>query len=285
MGCTEITARTSDGLRLVGDLYAAGGAKTPAICIPGLTRNAADFAELAPMIAATGRPALAVSLRGRARSDYDPDVANYQPLAYLADIDAFMGAIDAPRAVLIGTSLGGIVAMLMNARSPDRVAAAVINDVGPDLAPEGLARIGAYMANAPKEPAGNLDEAVARIKAINAVAFPDAGDDDWRRFAERTFRRTPDGAWTLDYDPNIARGLAENGPAPDLWPAWKSLADTPTLLARGALSDLLTPSIVEKMRAARPGFDYVEAARVGHAPFMTEADVWPAMEAFLARID
>ena len=274
------------GLSMRARLY-RGGPKTLALCIPGLTRNARDFEELAPKVAATGRDVLVVSLRGRGGSDDDPDFRNYFPPTYRDDVLAALDQHGAKEAVFIGTSLGGIVTMLTNHAAPARVRAAVLNDVGPALAPEGIARIAGYVGDgtAAPAPAANLDEAAARIKAINDPAFPDADDDFWRVFAQRTFKETADGRWTLDYDPNIARALVENGPAPDLEPAFASLKDKPTLIVRGEISDLLTPPIIEEMRAAHPSFDYAEVPRVGHAPMLTEPAAWKALEAFLTKID
>ena len=260
------------------------GDKTPAVCIPGLTRNAADFDDLAPMIAATGRDVFAVSLRGRGASDYDPNYRNYHPLTYRDDILLALDELRVDKAFIIGTSLGGIVAMLVNEKSPERVAAAIINDVGPELAPEGIARIASYVGKS-AGPAATIEEAAARIRDINEVAFPDATKNDWVIFARRTFRQAEDGKWVLDYDPNIALGLAENGPAPDLWPAFESLKNTPTLIIRGALSDLLSEEIVERMRSVHPNIDYVQVPRIGHAPMMTEPAAWHALEDLLSKID
>ena len=260
-----------------------GGAKTPVLCIPGLTRNAADFADFAPKAAASGRDVVTVNLRGRGPSDYDPHYLNYHPETYRDDILKVLDAVGAETAIFVGTSLGGIVTMLVNEAAPSRVKAAVINDVGPDLAPEGIARIAGYVGKT-AGPAKDLEEAAARIKAINDVAFPDASGDEWRVFAERTFRKTEDG-WVLDYDLNIARAMAELGPAPDLWPAFESLTDTPTLIVRGALSDLLTPPVIEKMRKVHPTFDLVEVPRIGHAPMLTEPAAWEAVETFLAELN
>ncbi len=262
----------------------SGGDKNPVICIPGLTRNASDFADLAPKIAAIGRDVTAVSLRGRGKSDYDPDYLNYHPLTYRDDILLALDKMNVRAAIFVGTSLGGIVTMLANESAPERVKAAIINDVGPDLAPEGLARIASYVGKSAGS-AETIEEAAMRIRAINEVAFPDATDDDWIVFAQRTFHQTEDGKWALDYDPNIARGLAENGPAPDLWPAFESLKSTPTLIIRGAISDLLSAEIVERMRKVHPHFDYIEVPRIGHAPMMTEPAAWGALETFLSKID
>ena len=271
------------GLSLAVRLY-SGGDKTPAICIPGLTRNAADFEELAPKIAATGRNAITVSLRGRGASDHDPQYLNYHPETYRDDIFTVLDAFDAGKAIFIGTSLGGIITMLANQQIPSRVCAAILNDVGPELAPEGIARIASYVGTG-SEPAATLEEAAARSKAANGVCFPDASNEDWLFFARRTFRQTTEGKWVLDYDPNIARALIELGPAPDLWPAFQSLKDTPGLIIRGELSDLLAPDIVGKMREACPDFEYAEIPRIGHAPMMTEPVAWSALQRFLKKID
>lgn len=261
-----------------------GGGGTPVICIPGLTRNASDFEDFAPLAAATGRDVYAVSLIGRGRSSWDTDFLNYKPLTYRDDILAFMTAHGIGRTIFVGTSLGGIVAMLTAAAAPGRVAAAVINDVGPELAPEGIMRIAGYVgarAAGADEPARDLDEAAARIRAINEPAFPGRDEDFWRLFARRTFRQEADGCWRLDYDPAIGRALLEVGPAPDLWAPFAAMRLIPTLIVRGAISDLLTPPIIDKMRGANPDFAYCEVAGVGHAPTLTEPDALAAITPFL----
>lgn len=268
-----------DGVVMRLRRYAGGDARTPAICIPGLTRNAADFEDFAPRLAATGRDVLVANLRGRGASDRDPNYLNYHPLTYRDDILQALDAAKINRAVFVGTSLGGIVTMLTHLEAPSRVAAAIINDVGPDLAPEGIARIAGYVGDA-FAPASTIEEAASRVRAINAVAFPEADEVDWIKFALRTFRRDGDH-WIVDYDPGIAKALAEVGPAPDLWPAWESLRDKPTLVIRGAISDLLSPAIVDKMRSAHPEFAYAEAPNIGHAPMLTDAASWPAIRDFL----
>lgn len=265
-----------------------GGGRTPVLCIPGLTRNASDFEDFAPLAAATGRDVYAVSLIGRGRSDYDPDYLNYKPDIYRDDILACMNALGIARAIFVGTSLGGIVTMLTAAEAPARVAAAVINDVGPELAPEGIMRIAGYVgarAASADEPARDLDEAAARIRAINEPAFPGRDREFWRRFARRTFRQEPDGRWRLDYDPGIGKALLEVGPAPDLWGPFAALRPLPTLVLRGAISDLLTPPIIEKMRGVNPAFGYCEIANVGHAPTLTEPDAIAAIRPFLEALD
>ncbi|MBL4619913.1 MAG: alpha/beta hydrolase [Marinicaulis sp.] len=273
----------SPDVTLYARLY-RGGKRTPAICIPGLTRNAKDFIDSAPIITATGRDVIVVNLRGRGASDNDPDYLNYHPNTYRDDILKVLDHAGINEAVFVGTSLGGITTMLVNEVAPNRVKAAILNDIGPELAPEGIARIADYVGGATNV-VDTIEIAVERIRTVNGVAFPDASDEEWLKFAKRTFRQEADGTWILDYDPNIARALMELGPAPDLWPAFESLRSTPTLVVHGAISDLLTTPIIEKMRARHPDFEYVAVPRIGHAPMLTEPAARRAVEAFLAVID
>lgn len=278
-----LQAKTADGLTLDVRRF-EGGAKTPAFCIPGLTRNRRDFDDFAPWLAGTGRDVYALSLRGRGASDYDPDYRNYQPPTYCEDVLAAIDQLGLAKAIFIGTSLGGIVTMLTSEAAPGRVAAAILNDVGPELALEGIARIAAY-AGAERAEAASLEEAAAHIRALNEVAFPGRDDAFWRGFALNTFRKTPRGTWVLDYDPAIGKAFAETGTLPDLWPAFASLKDSPTLVIRGAASDILTADIVENMRALHPRFALCEVPGVGHAPTLMEPEVIAAVEEFLGALD
>ena len=283
---TEFSRRRidlGDGVAMTARIF-KGGEKTPTICIPGLTRNAADFDDIAPVVAAGGRDVYVVSLRGRGESDRDPNYLNYYPLVYREDIIKALDALGAADAIFLGTSLGGIVTMLTNESSPDRVKAAIINDVGPEFAQEGIERIAGYVGN-DAEPVDTIEDAATRIKAINDVAFPDLDHEGWITFARRTFRERADGRWELDYDPAIARAFADAGPAPDLWPAFESLKNKPTLVLRGGLSDLLSMEIIEKMRTVHPNFDYAETPRVGHAPALNEPDIVDAITSFIERVD
>lgn len=276
----QVSAR--DGINLEA-ARVRGGAKTPALCIPGLTRNRRDFDAFAAWLARSGRDVYAISLRGRGASDYDPNYLNYRPAIYCEDMLAALDQFGLARAIFIGTSLGGIVTMLTGLTAPDRIAAAIINDVGPELAPEGTARIASYVGG--DGAAASLDEAAARICAINEVAFPGRDMNFWRDFARNTFRQTTDGGWVLDYDPAIARALAEGGPIGDLWPAFASLGEIATLLLHGAISDLLSPEIVGRMQAAHPRLATCEIAGVGHAPTLAEPEATAAIEQFLKAID
>ena len=278
---------SADGLRLHARDYAAapGEARAPVICVHGLTRNARDFEDLAPRLAAGNRRVLAVDVRGRGASAWDPDPARYVPAVYAGDMLALMDALAIAKAVFVGTSMGGLITMVVSAMRPAAVAAAVLNDIGPEIAPEGLARILGYAGIGGSAP--DWAAAAAYARRTNAVAFPHYGEADWAAFARRLFAEK-DGRPTLDYDPAIAKGLkppepkpGEAPPPPDLWPLLAGLAQRPLLTIRGATSDILSPDIAERMRAAAPQMAYAEIPGVGHAPMLDEPAALAAIDRFL----
>lgn len=266
------------------DYVGPGTERGPALLLMhGLTRNSADFEPLAARLA--GRYRLIVpDQRGRGRSAYDPEPANYRPDVYAGDMFALLGSLGLGQATLIGTSMGGLIAMVMAALQPDTVRAAVFNDIGPVLDPAGLARIGSYVGGG--APLANLVEAAAACRAINAEAFPGFGEEEWRDFARRTCRMREDGQFEFAYDPAIAAGFegSSDTPQPDLWPLWDALSDKPVLVVRGALSDLLAPATVGAMEARHAGpFAAIEVPGRGHAPLLDEPEALAAIEAFLAE--
>lgn len=292
---TDFFWTSPEGLPLHARDYAPKGRaeKLPVICIHGLTRNARDFEDLAPRIAAMGRRVLAADVRGRGLSARDPNPMNYHPGTYAADIVALLQAGGIDKAVFVGTSMGGLITMVLTSIMPQAIAAAVLNDVGPELSPVGLARIAGYTGLASRFE--TWSEAVAYTKAINAAAFPHYGPEDWDVFARRLFDEK-DGAFVPAYDPDIsapikaaaeaaAKSQAEGGQAlapPDMYPLFRALAkDRPLLLVRGGISDLIDPGIAERMRAAAPDMAYAEVPGVGHAPMLTEPEAWAAIEKLL----
>lgn len=274
-----------DGLSLYARDHAAGPgpARLPVIAIHGLTRNSADFDGIAPLIAQSGRRVLAVDVRGRGLSDRAPDPMTYQPPNYARDVLALMEQAGIARAVFMGTSMGGLITMALAALRSKVIAAAIINDVGPEVAREGLARIAAYSGQPVDTP--TWAEAAAYARRINAVAFPDRDDAFWDAFARRIFREGADGAPVLDYDPDIAvpiRAAGAKALVPNLWPFFNRLAkDRPTLLIRGATSDLLSADIAAKMRKRAPKMAYAEVPGVGHAPMLDEPEARAAIFEFL----
>lgn len=275
-----------DGLSLYARDYAPadGPARLPVIAIHGLTRNSADFAVIAGLIAASGRRVLAVDVRGRGQSDRAPDPMTYTPDVYARDVIALMDQAGIEKAVFLGTSMGGLITMALTAIRPQAVAAAVLNDIGPEVAPEGLARIAEYTGR--KIEIRDWADAAAYARDINAVAFPLYGDDDWDAFARRIFREGEDGAPVLNYDPDISvpiRAAGASALVPDLWPAFAALAgERPSLLVRGGTSDLLSADIAGRMRAAAPDMAYVEVPEIGHAPMLDEPEARAAILNFLS---
>lgn len=274
-------AAASGGLTLFARDY--GGDGPPLLLMHGLTRNSADFEPLAAVLAPRWR-LVVPDQRGRGLSDSDPAPANYRPDVYVADMFALLDALGIERCGLIGTSMGGLMAMIMGAMQPARISAMVLNDVGPELDPAGLARIAGYVGGGTSF--ADWDEAAAACAAINASAFPGFGPDDWLTWARRTCHEDAEGRVSFAYDPAIARGFEGEGEvAPtDLWPLWDALSPLPVLAIRGALSDLLAPATVEAMAARHSGpFSSIEVPGRGHAPLLDEPAALAAIETFLAE--
>jgi pimeloyl-ACP methyl ester carboxylesterase len=278
---------TADGLSLYVRDYApgAGVARLPVIAIHGLTRNSADFDAIAALIARGGRRVLAVDVRGRGKSDRAPDPMTYTPEVYAKDVVALMEQSGIEKAVFLGTSMGGLITMALTAVRPRMVAAAILNDIGPEVAAEGLARIAAY-AGAPVE-TPTWAEAAAYVKTHNALAFPHYTDADWDAFARRVFREGTEGAPVLDYDPDISAPIKAAGAkalTPNLWPWFRRLArKRPVLAIRGGTSDLLSPEIAAKMQKAAPKMILAEIPGIGHAPMLDEPEAKAAIFEFLSE--
>lgn len=277
-----------DGLSLYARDYpgADGPVRLPVIAIHGLTRNSADFDAIATLIAQSGRRVLAVDVRGRGKSDRAPDPMTYQPPVYAKDVLALMDQAGIDRAVFMGTSMGGLITMAVTAFKSKRVAAAILNDIGPEVDPAGLARIAAYAGQPVETP--TWAAAAAHVKKINAVAFPEYTDADWDAFARRTFREGTEGTPVLDYDPDISvpiRAMGAKGLVPRLWPFFTRLArGRPTLLIRGGASDLLSAGIAAKMRKRAPKMAYAEITGIGHAPMLDEPEARAAIFEFLRDV-
>jgi pimeloyl-ACP methyl ester carboxylesterase len=294
MGKFEDRSWTSgDGLKLhfrdypCADAASDSGpaARAPVICIPGLTRNARDFEDLAPRLA-QHRRVLCVDLRGRGNSDYARDPMTYVPTQYVTDIEALLAQEQIARFVSIGTSLGGLVTMLMAWADQTRIAGAVINDIGPEIEPAGLARIRDYVGQ------GRAFETWMHgawaLQESQAETYPDFDLGDWLRMAKRTMALGSGGRVAFDYDMNIAdpiEAAPADAPAPDLWPAWHALAKAPLLLLRGERSDILAAHSAARMIDEAPGATLVTVPRVGHAPTLDEPVSVAAIEALLARVD
>ncbi len=272
-----------DGLRMYcRDYGAVHAAATPVLCLPGLTRNSKDFESVAVWLSA-GRRVLTPDLRGRGRSDRDPNWQNYQPLTYAQDVVQLLDALQVPRVMLIGTSLGGLIAMIMGLTASQRLAGVALNDIGPEVDPAGLARIAGYVGLLPA--VTSWEEAVSQARLVNGVALPEFTDADWLRFARLTYREDEAGRPVLDMDPKIGDAARRvSGPAPDLWMLFGALQSLPLLVLRGETSDILSAATVAKMAQRKPDLQQVTVPRRGHAPTLDEPVAREALSAWLKRV-
>ncbi|MDO9367412.1 MAG: alpha/beta hydrolase [Sphingopyxis sp.] len=278
---------SSDGVRLHARVY-AGPEETenapPVLCMPGLARNARDFEALAPHVAQY-RKVIVIEFRGRGESAFAKDPMTYVPLTYVQDVVAMLDELEIGRFAAIGTSLGGLVTMLMAATLPGRLVGAVLNDVGPELEAAGLERIRDYIGAGGSQP--TWMHAARAFSELNAAVYPGYEIHDWLRLTKRTHRLTAEGRIVTDYDKQIAAPLrvpAGGDAAVDLWPAYRALGNIPLLILRGALSDILARSAAEKMAAELPKARLVEVPGVGHAPTMDEPEARAAIDVWAAEL-
>ncbi len=256
----------------------------PVLCLHGLTRNSADFETIAPAIARRRR-VLAMDVRGRGRSQWDPDWRRYHPGSYVADAFALLDHEEIERAILIGTSMGGIMSMIMGATAPGRFAGIVLNDIGPKVEEEGLRRIAGYVGRMPE--VRTWADAVRAVRTLNEPFFPDLDDAAWLAFTRRLFREDETGRPTPAYDPAIRRNFTErkDEAAPDLWPAFEACRRIPLLVLRGETSDILSPGTVAEMLRRHPGARAVTVPDRGHAPLLDEPAAVEAIIDFLEACD
>lgn len=275
--------QSRDGLKLHYRDYPGRADRLPLVCMPGLTRNARDFENLARRLAGEWR-VICVEMRGRGESGYAKDSATYNPLQYVEDMGELFAQAGIERFVAIGTSLGGLMTMVMALTMGDRIAGALLNDVGPELDPEGLARIGTYVGQGRTFP--TWMHAARAIEETQALAYPDYEITDWLAMAKRLMTVSGNGRIVFDYDMKIAEPFAQPGGAapPDLWPCVDALKGRPILLLRGELSDLLAPATLDAMLARLPDAEAVTVPRVGHAPTLDEPVVAEAIDRLLARV-
>ena len=286
----EWNARTwtsRDGLQLYYRDYPGSDDRPPLLCLHGLTRNSRDFEDFADRYAGRFR-VIAVDFRGRGMSERDPQPSRYLPVTYAADILQLLDELAIDRAVFVGTSLGGLVTMLVAGIQPERIAGAIINDIGPDLDRAGLDRIRSYVGRPMRF--RDWDEAADYVAEINRGLPASNGPDDWVRAARRICREDGE-AVVLDYDMAIAEPFnrpgdfnrEEGAAAFDMWPLYRRLGQVPLLIVRGESSDLLSRATAKAMLDAAPGAQLVTVPGVGHAPELTEPAAVAAIDDFLAR--
>jgi pimeloyl-ACP methyl ester carboxylesterase len=264
--------QSSDGLNIFYRDFGGQNDGTPVICLPGLTRNSRDFDDLAKYIS-NRRRVITVDFRGRGFSDYDPTWQNYHPLTYVSDVWTLLDLLNIRQVIIVGTSLGGLCAMVMAAQQGERISGVVMNDIGPEINPAGIARISEYTGRA--APVTNWAEAAQQTKDIYGEWLPGLSDDDFMRMARRAFREFEDDVLRLDMDINIGRAVREIGPQKgDPWELYSALINTPVTLLWGVMSDILTTDIIEKMKTAKPDLEVVPVADRGHVPLLDEPESW-----------
>ncbi|HEY0766710.1 MAG TPA: alpha/beta hydrolase [Steroidobacteraceae bacterium] len=270
-----------DGLKLYSRLYAGPASNAPVVlCLHGLMRNSRDFEELARHLAARYR-VIVPDVRGRGLSARDPNFNNYQIPVYLKDLLTLLAGLGAERVRIIGTSMGGLMAMLLAAAQPTLVSAIVLNDVGPEVDPVGLERIRGYAGKA--APVRSWPEALAQVRSAYGSAWPDLSDARWQEIVRLSYRANAQGVPEADADPLIGVPLRNtSAAAPDLWPLWGALARVPILAIRGAHSDILSAATLKRMQRVKPDLEVLTVANRGHAPLLDEPQCVAAIDGFLA---
>jgi pimeloyl-ACP methyl ester carboxylesterase len=280
---SDCTWQSRDGLKLHYRDYPGNPARPPVLCLPGLTRNARDFEGLAADLAGAWR-VICPDMRGRGDSAYARDSATYNPLQYVEDLGELFTQAGIERFVAVGTSLGGLLTMILAMTGSERIAGAVINDIGPEVDPAGLNRIRDYVGQGRSFP--TWMHAARSLEELMGSAFPDRRIDGWLAMAKQCMTIGSNGRIVFDYDMKIAEPFSQPGgeAGVDLWPGWRALAGRPLLSIRGELSDILSAETAAKMQAAMPDAELLTVARTGHAPSLDEPEARTAIKQMLARI-
>ncbi|MBZ9681588.1 MULTISPECIES: alpha/beta fold hydrolase [unclassified Mesorhizobium] len=288
-GFSDFFYAAPDGLRLHARVYGeANSAHWPVVCLPGLTRNARDFHELALYLStrsALARKVIAFDYRGRGQSAYDPDVSHYNVGVEAGDILAGLTALGIEQAAFIGTSRGGLIIHVLGAMQPAALKAIVLNDIGPVIEPAGLAYIRAYLDPTPRPK--SRAKTVDALRDTHGGDFPALASADWERMASALYRQTDQGLMP-DFDPRLVETLAAldlSKKLPDLWAQFEALAVMPMLVIRGASSRLLSVETLEEMKKRHPNLEGITVEGQGHAPFLETGSLPVAVAAFLDRAE
>lgn len=272
---------SKDGLRLHYRDYAGRADRPPILCIPGLTRNARDFAHVAERLAGEWR-LICVDLRGRGESGYSKLPMSYGPLTYLQDIEDLLETLQLGRFVCFGTSLGGLMTMMLAAHRTGRIAGALLNDIGPVIEEAGLERIRGHVGKSASWP--SWMHAARATENILAAAHPDYEISQWISLSKRLNRLTAQGRIVPDYDMRIAEPMRHPAEAVDLWPALDALRDVPVHILRGELSDILSADTAAAMVKRLPHARLSTISRTGHPPELDEPESIEAIDALLAEV-
>ena len=274
---------SEDGLKLHYRYYDGPEDRPPLFCLHGLTRNARDFEQLAARYAGEWR-VFVPEMRGRGDSDYAKDSMTYTVPTYLGDLDRLFEHEGIDRFVSIGTSMGGLMTMLMAVRNPDRIAAALLNDIGPVLETGGIAHISSYLGQSRSFP--TWMHAARALQEVQQPNHPTFQIEDWLKIVKRHMVLGQNGRITYDYDMAIAEpfNAANSAKQPDLWPAFESLSGRPLVLVRGEISGLLSVGTAHEMQRRIPDMELVTVPACGHAPTLDEPEVHAALDRMLGKI-
>jgi pimeloyl-ACP methyl ester carboxylesterase len=283
--------RSQDGLLLAARVFraASSGSRTPLLCLPGLSRNSRDFSGLGRYFCqhpAEPRTVIALDYRGRGLSESDPNWRNYQPVVEAQDVLAAVAVFGVEHAIVIGTSRGGIIAMLLGALRPGLLAGVVLNDIGPVVEGTGLARIKNYLS-ARRRPVHSWSQAIAMLRETAEGQFPALSDDDWRAHADAYFAETRSGL-APQFDPRLVKTIDDvdfTEKIPPLWPQFRSLSRVPVLAIRGEFSDILSKKTLEEMNERHPDFEHLTVPGHGHAPLLRDLETLQRISAFARRCD
>jgi pimeloyl-ACP methyl ester carboxylesterase len=277
-----------DGLKLHARVWGRRGDALPVVCLPGLSRTAADFDALGRALANDAlqpRRVLALDYRGRGASEYDRNPQNYNVAVELADVIAVVTALEVAPAVYVGTSRGGILTMLLAAVRPAMIAGVVLNDIGPVIEQKGLVRIKSYVGKLP-EPR-TFDEGAEILRRLFSAQFPKMTSEDWLQAAHQNWIEVG-GRLVLTYDARLSETLRDvdpERPLPAMWPQFDALAGVPLMAIRGANSDVLGVRTLQAMKTRHKGMETVEVSDQGHPPTLAEADMIERISAFIARCE
>ncbi|TGQ50476.1 alpha/beta hydrolase [Mesorhizobium sp. M1C.F.Ca.ET.193.01.1.1] len=288
-GFSDFFYAAPDGLKLHARIYGeANSSHWPVVCLPGLTRNARDFHELALHLSSKARGprrVIAFDYRGRGQSDYDPDISHYNVGVEAGDVLAGLAELGIAEAAFIGTSRGGLIIHVLGALKPAVLKAIVLNDIGPVIEAKGLAHIRSYLDRSPKPK--TFGEAVAAQRHVHGADFPVLTDTDWARMVGAICRETGAG-FVPDFDPTLIDTLAGadlSKPLPDLWPQFDALAAVPMVTIRGGNSKLLSATTLDEMKSRHPGMEAITIEGQGHAPFLETGILPQQIASFLDRAE
>ncbi|NNU79310.1 alpha/beta fold hydrolase [Halovulum dunhuangense] len=268
---------TSDGLSLA---FQVSGEGLPLLCLPGLTRNHHDFDDLRAVLP-EGLRMIALTSRGREPSDFAPDPMSYDIPTEARDALELLDHLGIARAVILGTSRGGLIAMVIAALAPQRLSGVLLNDIGPEIDADGLSRIMDYLGRRPA--ARDMDALAVKLAETMGAGFPDFDAAMWDRLARRWYREDAEGI-ALRYDPRLRDAVLAKGAAPDLWPLFDALAGIPLAVLRGQHSDLLRADTLRQMQARRPDLIAATVPGRGHVPLLDEAESLAVLNTLVERV-